>query len=112
MFVVIGILLCLICIGLWLLLIGFLLIMTGGAVLLLIPLFGIRVVSPKLAQLAIRVNVDLASLLGPPGFLNSSWIQVDAGHISGADIAAWPYSVGFLVLSYFFFGYLTLAYGF
>ena len=47
----IRILLCLIGIGLWLLLLGFLLIMTGGAVLLLIPLFGIRVVSLKLASL-------------------------------------------------------------
>ena len=42
------ILLCLICIGLWLLLLGFLLNVTGGAVLLLI---GIRVVSLKLASL-------------------------------------------------------------
>ena len=45
---------------------------------------------PKVRKLAIRVNVDLASLPGPPGFLNSSWIQVDAGHISRNDIAAWP----------------------
>ena len=36
---------------------------------------------PKARKLAIRVNVDLASLPGPPGFLNSSWVQVDAGHI-------------------------------
>ena len=33
---------------------------------------------PKVRKLHIRVNVDLASLPGPPGFLNSSWIQVDA----------------------------------
>ena len=52
---------------------------------------------PKVRKLAIRVNVDLASLPGPPGFLHSSWIQVDAGHITGSDIAAWPYSVGILV---------------
>ena len=52
---------------------------------------------PKVRKLPIRVNVDLASLPGPPGFLNSSWIQVDAGHITGADICAWPYSVGILV---------------
>ena len=51
---------------------------------------------PKVRKLAIRVNVDLASLPGPPGFLNSSWNQVAAGRISGADIAAWPYSVGIL----------------
>ena len=35
--------------------------------------------------------------LAPPGFLNSSSVQVHAGHITGADIAAWPYSVGILV---------------
>ena len=52
---------------------------------------------PKTRKLAIRVNVDLASLLGPPGFLGSSWIQVHAGHISGAGIAAWPCSVGILI---------------
>ena len=45
---------------------------------------------PKIRKLDIRVNVDLASLPGPPGFLNSSWVQVHAGHITGADISAWP----------------------
>ena len=52
---------------------------------------------PKVRKLAIRVNVDLASLPGPPGFLNNSWIQVGAGRITGDDIAAWPYSVSILV---------------
>ena len=52
---------------------------------------------PKVRKLAIRVAVDLASLPGPPGFLNSSWVQVDPGRITGADIAAWPYSVGILI---------------
>ena len=52
---------------------------------------------PKVRKLTIRVNVDLASLPGPPEFLNSSWIQVAAGRITGADIAAWPYSGGILV---------------
>ena len=52
---------------------------------------------PKVRKLAIRVNVDLASLPGPAGFLNSSWVQVDSGRISGADVAAWPYSVGILI---------------
>ena len=52
---------------------------------------------PKVRKLAIRVDVDLASLPGPPGFLSNSQIQVDAGHITGDDIAAWPYSVGILV---------------
>ena len=60
----------------------------------------------KVRKLAIRVNVDLASLPGPPGFLNSSWIQVDAGHITGVDIAAWPYSVGILVRFTSFLGAL------
>ena len=36
---------------------------------------------PKVRKLAIRVTVDLASPPGPPGFLNSSWVQ------AGADIA-------------------------
>ena len=40
--------------------------------------------------------MDLASLHRPPGFLGGPWIQVDGGHISGRDIAAWPYSVGIL----------------
>ena len=34
----------------------------------------------KARKLAIRVNVDLASLPGPPGFLNNDWVQVHAGH--------------------------------
>ena len=46
---------------------------------------------PKVRKLAIRVNVDLASLPGPPGFWSS------AGHITDSHIAAWPYSVGILV---------------
>ena len=29
--------------------------------------------------------------------MNSSWIQVAAGRITGADVAAWPYSVGILI---------------
>ena len=35
---------------------------------------------PKVRKLAIRVNVDLACLPGPAGFLNSSWVQVGSGH--------------------------------
>ena len=50
----------------------------------------------KPRKLAIRVNLDLASLPSPPGFLNGPWIQVSGGHISGCDTAAWPYSVGIL----------------
>ena len=52
---------------------------------------------PKVRRLAVRVNVDLASLPGPPGFLHSAWVQVHAGHISGDDVSAWPYSVSILV---------------
>ena len=52
---------------------------------------------PKVRKLAIRVNVGLASLPGPPGFLNNSWVQVSAGRISGPDVAAWPYSVSILI---------------
>ena len=51
---------------------------------------------PKARKLDIRVNVDLASLPGPPGFLGGPWVEVHGGHISGADIAAWRYSVGIL----------------
>ena len=52
---------------------------------------------PKVRKLAIRVNVDIASLPGPPGFLTSSWVQVSAGHTTGADVAAWPYGVSILI---------------
>ena len=62
--------------------------------------------NPKVRKLDNRVNVDLASLPGPLGFLNSSWIQVDVGHITGADISAWPYSVGILVRFTSFLGTL------
>ena len=61
---------------------------------------------PKVRKLDIRVNVDLASLPGPPGFLNNDWVQVDAGHITSADISAWPYSVGILVRFTSFLGTL------
>ena len=43
----------------------------------------------------IRVNVDLASLPGPPGFLDGPWVKVHGGCITGADVAVWPYSVSF-----------------
>ena len=62
-----------------------------------IPWIGIRVVGLKLVSLLLGLIVDLASLPGPPGFSSGPWIQVDAGRISGADIAAWPYSVGILI---------------
>ena len=45
---------------------------------------------PKARKLAIRDDVDLASLPGPPGFLGGLRIQVSSGHIYGADVAACP----------------------
>ena len=44
----------------------------------------------------IRVNVDIASLLGPHGLLNGPWMQLHGGCITGADVGAWPYCVGIL----------------
>ena len=61
---------------------------------------------PKVRKLAIRVTVDLASMPGPSGFLNCTWVQVIAGHITDDDIAAWPYSVGVLVRFTSFLGTL------
>ena len=61
---------------------------------------------PKVRRHDVRVTVDLASLPGPPGFLSSDWVQVCAGPITGADIAAWPYSVGILVRFSAFLGTL------
>ena len=66
---------------------------------------------PKVRKLAIRVNVDLASLPGPPGFLNNSWIQVHGGRITGADIAAWQYSVSILIRFTSFLNTLHWPYG-
>ena len=61
---------------------------------------------PKVRKIDIRVTEDLASLPGPPGFLNCDWLQFHAGHITDADIAAWPYSVGILVRFTSFLGTL------
>ena len=52
---------------------------------------------PKVRKPAVRVTVDLASLPGPPGFLDCTWVQIVAGRISDDDIAPWPYSVGILI---------------
>ena len=61
---------------------------------------------PKVRKLAIRVTVDLASLPGPSGFLNYSWVQVHSGHVTAADVAVWPESVGVLVRFTAFLGTL------
>ena len=61
---------------------------------------------PKARKLATRVNVDIESLLGNPGFSGGKWIQVHGGRISGADVAAWPHSVGILCRFTSFFGTL------
>ena len=50
----------------------------------------------KRRKVDVRVNVDLARLPGRPGFLHGDWVQNQGGCISGADIAAWPYSVSLL----------------
>ena len=63
---------------------------------------------PNARKLAIRVNLDLASLPGRLGFLNGPWIQVHGGHISRIDVAAWLYSVGILIRFTSFFEYLGL----
>ena len=50
----------------------------------------------KARRLGVRINVDLCSSPGRPGFLNGPWMQVHGGCTAGADIVAWPYSVGIL----------------
>ena len=43
-----------------------------------------------------RVNINLASLPRPLGFLSGPWVQVHGGCITGSDVVAWPYSVSIL----------------
>ena len=62
--------------------------MMGGAVLHPIHLFGIWEGRERQRRTDIRVNVDLASLPGPPGFLGGPWMQVHGGGFAGADVAA------------------------
>ena len=61
----------------------------------LILWFGIRGAGLRFVSLLFGLMLILLLFL-PPGFLNSSW-QVDTGRITGADIAAWPYSVGIFI---------------
>ena len=72
--------------------------MMGGVAVRLTPLSGNLGSREKQRKVDIRINVDLATLPGPPGFLSGLWIQVGAGCITGADVAAWPYCVSFLLL--------------
>ena len=50
----------------------------------------------KARRTDIRVNIDIATLPGPTGFLGMKWMQVHGGGVAGADIAAWPYSAGII----------------
>ena len=45
-----------------------------------------------------RLIIDFASLPGPPGFLDSSWVALDPLPITPDDVAAWPYSVDILLV--------------
>ena len=47
----------------------------------------------KVRKTDIRINVDLASLPGPCGFLNGPWMQLQGGCNTGLDVAAWPYVI-------------------
>ena len=67
-----------------------------GVVRPLILWFRIKGVGLRFANLLFGLMLTLL-LFGPPGFLNSSWFQVDAGCITGSDTAAWPYIVGILI---------------
>ena len=70
-------------------------------VLLLIPLSGLLVLSPKRPVHAVR---DQAFLPGPPGIWHSEWVNVFASAICAEDVALWPYTTGLLVKWVSFFG--------
>ena len=55
----------------------------------------------KQRKVDIWANVDLAMLPGPPEVLCGPWVQVDGRRITGADVAAWPYSVSLSLLCEF-----------
>ena len=60
------------------------------------PLVWDRGGKKKQRKVDVRVNIDLATLLGPPWLLEWAWVQVDGGVIAGADVAVWPCSVSML----------------
>ena len=64
-------------------------------ILPLVLLFGIRRRAEQRKD-DVGVNVHLATLPGLLGFLCGSWVQVDGGCITGADVAAKPCSASLL----------------
>ena len=70
--------------------------MMARVVRLLILLCGIKGAGLRFVNLLFGSMLILPLFLVHLGFLNSSWFQVVSGHISGADVVAWPYSVGIL----------------
>ena len=61
------------------------------------PLVWDRGSKPKARRIDDRVVVDLASLPGPPGFLDHDWFTVDSGPLTDCDISVWPFSTSILV---------------
>ena len=71
----------------------------GGTALIL--WFGIRGASLRFVSLQLGLMLILHLFLSLL-FFNNYWVQVSAGRITDADIAAWPYSVSVLIrITYF-----------
>ena len=51
----------------------------------------------KVRRIDQRVVVDFAGLPGPTGFLDSNWVTLDSGPLTGHDVSCWPFSVSMLV---------------
>ena len=66
-------------------------------------LFGIRVAGLRFVNCMLELMLILHFFLALLSFFVIPWIQVDAGHITGADVSAWPYSVLFWLGSLPFF---------
>ena len=73
---------------------------------LLILLFGNRGASLRFVSLQFGLMLILLHFLALLGFLNNFGVQIDAGHISGADTSVWLYIVGILVRFTSFLGTL------
>ena len=66
------------------------------------PRFGIKVVYLNPVSLPSGLLWIIASLPGPPGFLDSSWCSLSLSRITHEDMAVWPNSVSiFLEFSSF-----------